>query len=293
MGAAGLLHRLRARDAVVGRTRMGGVQGRRARPRSGLRGDDPAPGARDVPGDVRDHHPSPHLGRDRGAHAFPCLRRVHPALGYLRLRPAGALGLGGRRVAAEARCARLRGRHGGAHQRRRLRPGGRAHARAAQRLQTRPDRAAQRAAGALGRGTPVVRLVRLQCRLGARRERPGGAGVHKHQHGRRGGAHHLGVPRPGAHGQGHGRRCGDRARGRPRRDHARRRLHHGAGVHRGRCAGGDRELHRDPDPRHHPARRFPRRLLLPRSGRHGRGAPDGRVRHESGEPRRWRRLARR
>jgi Amt family ammonium transporter len=69
---------------------------------------------------------------------------------------------------------RLRRRHGGAHQRRcrgaraRLRP------RPPGRLQARPDATAQRAVRPARRGPAVVRLVRLQRRLGGRCQRLAG-----------------------------------------------------------------------------------------------------------------------
>src|SRR6266705_460304 len=94
VGARRLFDRVRARLALVGRAVVARLQGRVPGPRSRLRGHDPAAGARHVPGDVRDHHARPHLGRDRGAHAVPRLRRVPRALGHVRLRPAGPLGVG-------------------------------------------------------------------------------------------------------------------------------------------------------------------------------------------------------
>ena len=76
--------------------------------------------------------------------------------------------------------ARLRGRHGGAHQRRRRRPGRRLHDRQAHRLRQGSDAAAQPDADDDRRLAAVGRLVRLQRRLGARSERLRGAGVHQH-----------------------------------------------------------------------------------------------------------------
>ena len=64
--------------------------------------------------------------------------------------------------------ARLRGRHGGAHQRRCRRPGGRLHGRQAHRLRQGSDDAAQPADDDDRRLAAVVRLVRLQRRLRAR-----------------------------------------------------------------------------------------------------------------------------
>ena len=67
--------------------------------------------------------------------------------------------------------ARLRGRHGGAHQRRRRRPGGRLPGRQAHRLRQGSDAGAQPADDHDRRGAAVGGLVRLQRRLGAGGER--------------------------------------------------------------------------------------------------------------------------
>src|SRR6266702_2730510 len=117
VGPCRLLDRVRARLALVGRPRLAGLPrcGRGSRPR--VRGHDPVAGARDVPADVRDHYAGADLGGDRGADAVPRLRRVPAAVGDVHLRPARPLGVGRGRVATEAGGARLRGRHGGAHQR--------------------------------------------------------------------------------------------------------------------------------------------------------------------------------
>jgi len=53
--------------------------------------------------------PRPHLGRDRGADAVPGLRRLPHPVGDADLRSTGALGVGLRRLAAEAGRARFRG----------------------------------------------------------------------------------------------------------------------------------------------------------------------------------------
>ncbi len=62
------------------------------------------------PGDVRDHHRGADLRRDRRADAVRRLPGLPHALVARRLRAGRALGLG-RRLAREARRARLRGRH--------------------------------------------------------------------------------------------------------------------------------------------------------------------------------------
>ena len=62
----------------------------------------------------------------------------------------------------------------------------------------RRSAAALDAAGDARRRDPVVRLVRLQRRIGARRQRPGGAGVHEHIPRRRRGRAGVGRGRVGA-----------------------------------------------------------------------------------------------
>ncbi len=76
--------------------------------------------------------------------------------------------------------ARLRRRHGGAPQRRCGRSRPVPGARQAGRLQEGPDASAQPAAGDARLRSAVVRLVRLQRRLRALRQRPGRRGLHEH-----------------------------------------------------------------------------------------------------------------
>ena len=90
------------------------------------------------------------------------------------------LQVGLRRLARRARLARLRRRHRDPRQRRHRRARRGAGARQAQGLAARGPPAALDAAGDARHRHPVVRLVRLQRRLGARRQRPGRAGVHEH-----------------------------------------------------------------------------------------------------------------
>ena len=85
----------------------------------------------------------------------------------------------GRLALAEGR-ARLRGRHGRAHQRRRRRPGRRLRDRQARRLRQGIDGAAQPDADDDRRLAAVGGLVRLQRRLGARSRRHRRARVHQH-----------------------------------------------------------------------------------------------------------------
>ena len=76
--------------------------------------------------------------------------------------------------------ARLRRRHGRAHQRRRRRPGRRVPDRQARRLRQRRVDAAHPDADDGRRVAALGRLVRLQRRLGARSRRHRGAGLHQH-----------------------------------------------------------------------------------------------------------------
>ncbi|PYO78662.1 MAG: hypothetical protein DMD67_04575 [Gemmatimonadetes bacterium] len=76
------------------------------------------------------------------------------------------------------------------------------------------------------------------------------------------------------------------SRGRAGGDHAGRGLRDRDGVARDRRAGGAGELHRHSDPREDAARRFARRVLLPRTRRGGWGVADRGVRDEGCQPRR-------
>ena len=153
----------------------------------------PAVRVRDVPADVRGDHPGPDLGGDRRSRQVLELDAVRGPLGHPRLLPGGALGVRLRRLRRSrrhrrldrqhARRARLRRWHGGAHQRRCGRSGAGHRAGQAPRLAAGADAPAQPAVRAARRGAAVVRLVRLQRRLGAGRRRAGRPGLHQH-HGR-------------------------------------------------------------------------------------------------------------
>ena len=91
--------------------------------RGQLRAGHPADGLRGLPADVRHHHPGADHRRRRRPDEVRRVRAVHRALVDPRLRARRALGVRARRLAVPARRARLRRRHGRAHQRRRRRPG--------------------------------------------------------------------------------------------------------------------------------------------------------------------------
>ena len=171
-----------------------------------------------VPADVRGDHAGAHHRRLRRAQALRGVRPVHDPVVDPRLLADRALGLGGRRLAVQARRPRLRGRHRGPRLVRRLG----AHRRPAHRpprRQRRRDGAPRHPDDRPRRGPAVVRLVRLQRRLRARGRRHRGERAARDQHRGRRGDHHLG-PRelpPPAQGLGRGRRL--RRRRRPRRDH--------------------------------------------------------------------------
>ena len=122
----------------------------------------------------------------------------------------------------------------------------------------------------LGAGPPVVRLVRLQRRLGGRGQRPRRQRLHRHQHRGRRRDDHLGPRQLPAHRQGQRRRGRLRCRGRPRRDHP------GVRLRRRRWRPDHRPrrrwpvLQRDPAPLAPQDRRRARRLRGPRRGRHVR-----------------------
>ena len=178
-----------------------------------------------VPRHVRRHHPGADLGRGRRPHEVRRLGDLRPGVAAPGLRPRVQVGL--RRLARAARLARLRRRHRDPRQRRHRGAGGGARARQAQGLAGRGPPAPLHAARHAGHRHPVVRLVRLQRRLGPGRQRHGHPGVHQHLPRRRRG-------RPGVGG----RRADP---GRPLHQ-PRRRLRHR------RRAGG-----------HHPRRRLRRR----------------------------------
>ena len=97
-----------------------------------------------------------------------------------RLRAARAHGVGGRRAAVRPRRDRFRGRHGGPHQRRHRGPGRGVLRGAADRPSEGSDAAAFAGADHGRRRAAVGRLVRVQCRLGARGERASGGGDGQH-----------------------------------------------------------------------------------------------------------------
>ena len=286
VGGGGVLARLPHRRRLARRVRLGRFARRRSRARPHLRGHDPPSGTRGVPGDVRDHHPGAHFRGDRGAHAVPGVCRLSRPLGDVGLRSAGALGVGRRRVALEAWGARLRRRHGGAHQRGRVGAGGGLDAGAAQGLSPRPARSPQRADRPARRRAAVVRLVRLQRRVGAGGQRPRDARLREYQHRRRHRVGHVGAARSVPGRQDHGGRRGDRARRRARGDHAGGRLRDAARGARHRRRRRRDQLYRDPDPLGQPARRCARRVLVPRPRRRDGRPAHRRLRHQARQSRR-------
>ena len=109
-------------------------------------------------------------GADRGAHALLALHRRSSRCGCCVVYAPVAHWVWGGGWLGDPRRARLRRRHRGAHQRRRLRAGGRPRARQPQGLRPPGDPAAQRAVRAARRRAPLVRLVRLQRRQRPRRQ---------------------------------------------------------------------------------------------------------------------------
>ena len=123
------------------------------------------------------HHGGADLRRHRRADALLGLRHVHHAVGAGRVLPDRALGVG-RRMAGEDGRARLRRRHGRARERGRRGAGGRDRRRQAAGLSELVAAAAQRAVHAARRRAALVRLVRLQRRQRAGRQRHRRARVH-------------------------------------------------------------------------------------------------------------------
>ena len=150
---AGRLVRLGSRPRVPPQHRRHGQQQRH-----------PGPRVRDVPGQVRDHHPGADRGRLRRAGAVPRLRRLHRALEPARLQPAGALGVGAGRLPVPAGRHRLRGRHRRPHLGGHQRPDRRALPGRAARLSAHRHAPQQPGHGDDGRRPALGGLVRLQRR---------------------------------------------------------------------------------------------------------------------------------
>ena len=119
-----------------------------------------------VPVHVRGDHAGADLRRVRRAHEVLGVRAVHARVDDARLRSDRALVVGRRRLAHEARRDRLRGRHRRAPVVGRLGARRRARARQAPRLSDGAPPAARPDDDGDRRRHPVVRLVRLQRRLG-------------------------------------------------------------------------------------------------------------------------------
>ena len=214
---AGVRHG-RRRAGPHRRPRLRRVHGRRPRTVDRLRRDDPVHPVRRVPAHVRGHHPGADQRRLRRAQALRRVRAVHGPVVDLRLLPDRPLGLVGRRLAVQARRARLRRRHRrprlvrhlGAHRRAAHRPPGR---------QRRRPRAPRHPDDGPRRRPPVVRLVRLQRRLRHGGRRPRGERAAGDQHRRRGRHDQLGAAAVRQQEEGLGRRRRLRRGRGPRRDH--------------------------------------------------------------------------
>ena len=134
----------------------------------------PHPPVRHLPAHLRDHHGRADQRRDRGPREVRRVAGVRAGVDAARIRSRRALGVGPRRLdLAVARRAGLRGRPRRRDRLRRLRSGAVPGPGPAARLQEGRDAPAQPADGDAGRGSALVRLVRLQRRFGARRQRPG------------------------------------------------------------------------------------------------------------------------
>ena len=133
-----------------------------------LRAHDPGHCLHGLPDDVRGHHAGPHHRRLRRAQALQGLRPLHPAVDDARLLADRPLGLGRRRLAAQAGRPRLRRWHRRPHQLRRRGAGRGPGPGAAGEARVRAVRAARRPPDGPRRRPALVRLVRLQRRLGAR-----------------------------------------------------------------------------------------------------------------------------
>ena len=127
----------------------------------------PRHGVRRVPDDVRRDHPGADHRRHRRPSEVRLVRPLHRAVVAARLRARRQVGL--QRLAARSRRARLRRRRGDPHQRRCRGDRRRDGDRRPQGPRLRADAAAQPAVHDARNRDPVVRLVRLQRRVGSRR----------------------------------------------------------------------------------------------------------------------------
>ena len=177
VGADRLLDRVRRRRHARSVRRPDAVPRARRPGRGRPRGADPDHPVRALPGTLRGDHGRTDRRRDRRPHQVRDLAGLLRRLDGPRLCARRALDLRLQRGRARrrldgqrARRAGLRRRHRGGDQLRRGRARGRAGARQADRLRPRADEAAQPDPGHDRRRPALVRLVRLQRRLGARRQ---------------------------------------------------------------------------------------------------------------------------
>ena len=172
---------------------------------------------RHLPAGLRDRHRRTGQRRHRRPRQVRGVGGVRPAVDGRGVRRGRALGVGAGRLAVRARRARLRGRPGRRNRLRHVGAGAGSGARPAHRFQEGRDAPAQPAVRAARLRPAVVRLVRVQRRLRAGRQRDGLGGLPQHA-GRR-------LPR-------HAGLAHRRADPRRQADHVRRRL--GCGRRTGR-----------------------------------------------------------
>ena len=171
--------------------------------------------------------PGADLGCRAGAHQVLELGHLRRPLGDDRVLPGRPLGVRVRRLRGregrldrqQPQGARLRRWDRGPHQRRCGGPRPRARARQAPRLAARPGPSALAAVRAPRREPAVVRLVRLQRRLGPGRQLDRRDRLHDDHRGHRRGDHRLADRRAGPRRQADHARCRLGCRRRPRRDH--------------------------------------------------------------------------
>ena len=169
VGARRLLARLHRRRRLYRHARSHFPARHDARCDFAARQDHPRKPVHDLSDDLRHHHGGAGGGLGRGSLALLGISLVLRVLAAAGLCADRALGLG-RRLPRQLRRDRFRRRPGGASQCRRRRPGRGLCRRQAARLRQRKSVAARSHAGG-DRHRPVVgRLVRLQRRLGARRQ---------------------------------------------------------------------------------------------------------------------------
>ena len=207
----------------IGGGLIGGLEARwawRASSPTAVHGQVPDAPLRHLPADLRDHHRRADQRRDRRPGEVRRVDGLRARLGARSSTHPSRTGSGAPAAgSSRARRPRLRGRSRRRDHLRRLRPGPGLVLGPRLGFKKDADAAAQPAAGAAGRRPALVRLVRLQRRLGARRQRLAAAALPQHPRRRLHRPARLALRRAAARRPPHHARRGVRRGRRPGRDH--------------------------------------------------------------------------